>query len=200
VGEDLRGLAAVLGRPGVVVVRFRGGTSGTREIPRRALEVWTGSRAVTVAHVEGGGLGEPALGLALCADLVFLQEGASLEFPGGGTTPSPALILAAGRAGSRALRRVLLGEGPMAAEEAVELGLVHAVVEGGEELPLPLDGSLSALTAARDLLRSGAAGANALALEAATFRLLFAGGDPREGAAAFLERRRPRFIGGSDDD
>ena len=37
------------------------------------------------------------------------------------------------------------------------------------------------------------------ALEVATFRLLFAAGDPEEGARAFLERRAPRF-GGVDGD
>jgi len=138
-------------------------------------------------------LDEPALGVALCADLVFLEPGAVLGLPPAGALPSPAAILAAGRAGQRALRRVLLGEGAIGGEEAVELGLVHGIVAGDEELPLPLDGSLSALTAARDLLRSRAGGGNGLALEAAAFRLLFAGGDPREGASAFLERRPPRF-------
>jgi len=200
VRESLRGLAPVLGSPGVVSVAFRGVGDEAEEIPRRALDAWTSSRAVTVARLEGQDLADPTLGLALCADLVYLERSAALGLPGGDTIPSPGLVWAARRAGHGALRRVLLGDGRVSPEEALALGLVHGLVDEGEALPLPLDGSLRALTAARDLLRSGAAGVNALALEAAAFRLLFAGGDPREGAAAFLERRSPHFTAGGGTD
>ena len=53
--------------------------------------------------------------------------------------------------------------------------------------------SVASLTAARDLLRASARGSAGLALELATFRLLFAAGDPEEGARAFLEKRDPKF-------
>jgi enoyl-CoA hydratase/carnithine racemase len=42
-------------------------------------------------------------------------------------------------------------------------------------------------------MRASARGSAGLALELATFRLLFAAGDPEEGARAFLEKRDPRF-------
>ena len=48
-------------------------------------------------------------------------------------------------------------------------------------------------------MRSRADGGAGRALELATFRLLFAAGDPEEGARAFLERRSPRFGGEGGD-
>jgi enoyl-CoA hydratase/carnithine racemase len=53
--------------------------------------------------------------------------------------------------------------------------------------------SVASLTAARDLMRASARGSAGLALELASFRLLFAAGDPEEGARAFLEKRDPEF-------
>lgn len=190
--DILERLAESACRPGVFVVRFEEPRSAGVAIGRRELEAWTASRAVTVADIATH-VGGPALGFALCADLVYLRAGVRLELPPPGDLPPPALILAAGRAGPRALRRVLLGVGELAPQEAVALGLVHHVLDPGDPLPLPLGGSLPALTAARDLLRSNAAGAGALALESAVFRLIFAVGHPEEGAIAFLEHRKPDF-------
>ncbi len=186
---DLLGLAKT---PGVLVVRFEGPRGGAEPLDWSLLEAWTRSRAVTVADMAADP-GVPGLDLALAADLVVLREGVDLRLPGPGELPSPGIVWAAGRAGPRALRRILLGEGPLAAEEALDLGLVHRVV--GEEAPLPLPRPLSgpSLTIVRDLLRSRAAWEGALALEQASFRLLFALGHPREGARAFLERRAPEF-------
>ncbi len=194
--EILERLAESACRPGVFVVRFEESRSAGVAIGPRELEAWTASRAVTVADIATP-LAGPALGFALCADLVYLRAGAHLELPPPRELPSPALIFAAGRAGPRAPRRVLLGGGEIPPEEAMALGLVHGVSDPGDPLPLPLGASLAALTAARDLLRSKAAGGGALALESAVFRLLFAVGDPEEGATAFLERRKPDFGGDS---
>jgi len=65
----------------------------------------------------------------------------------------------------------------------------------------PSDGVIWALgragraALARGLLdmRASARGSAGLALELASFRLLFAAGDPEEGARAFLEKRDPDF-------
>jgi hypothetical protein len=67
-----------------------------------------------------------------------------------------------------------------------------------DETPLPISRtvSLASCIAARDLARTRSTRRPALALELATFRFLFAVGDPAEGAAAFLERRTPGFGGG----
>jgi hypothetical protein len=51
--------------------------------------------------------------------------------------------------------------------------------------------SVVALSTARDLMRSSV-GARP-EIELASFRLLFASGDPGEGARAFFDRRSPEF-------
>lgn len=189
-GRVLTGLRADLRRPGVVVVRFAASRPGAA-LPWPLVERWTSSRALTVADVTAD-LAVPAAEIALCADLVYLRSGVSLHLPEPSAPPTAALTWAFARAGRAALRHGLLGGGVMTAAEAVALGLAQAVLPAGAPLPLPDPRSLAAATAARDLLRSRDLGSRPT-LELATFRYLFATGDPEEGATAFLQRRPPRF-------
>ena len=161
-------------------------------IPWPRLERWTRTRAVTVADIAAS-LAVPELEIALTADLVFMREGTRLLLPAGHRPPSAGLVWALGRAGRGALARGLLTDEPVTASEAVDLGLAHGVLEDGDRLPVPGAYSVAAATAARDLMRARAGDAAGLALEEATFRLLFAVGDANEGARAFLERRQPDF-------
>jgi enoyl-CoA hydratase/carnithine racemase len=103
------------------------------------------------------------------------------------------VIWALGRAGRRALARGLLSTAEIPAGEAVEIGIAHQVLVDRMELPLPPGVSLAAVTSARDLMRSAPSRSAGLALELAAFRLLFAAGDPKEGATAFLDKRDPSF-------
>lgn len=176
---------------GYLVVEFPAGGSG-RAVRWSDLEPWTRSRAVTVAVVAGT-LASPALDAALCSDLVYLRPGALLRLSTSAAPPSDGVIWALGRAGRAALARGLLETADVSAEEAVRLGVATAVVASEDPLPLPEHVSEASLTAARDLLRCSARGAPGLALELASFRLLFAAGDPAEGARAFLEKRTPEF-------
>jgi hypothetical protein len=189
--QQLRELTAEASTPGVLVVRFRDAVA-VGPLPWGTIEPWLRSRAVTVADV-GGALGGGALEVALCCDLVFVRAGAALDLPAIDSPPGAGLLWAAARAGHGALARVLLDGGSMRAREAVQVGLAHEVVGADAGLPLPEAASIAALTSARDLMRSRADGSAGRALELATFRLLFAAGDPEEGARAFLERRAPRF-------
>lgn len=176
---------------GYLAVAFpEGGGGGS--IPWPVLESWIRSRAVTVAEVTGE-LASPALDIALCSDLVYLRQPAGLKLASGTGPPSDGVIWALGRAGRAALARGLLEVGDMPATEAVALGVATAVVAADESLPLLKTMSVASLTAARDLMRTAARGSAGLALELATFRLLFAAGDPEEGARAFLEKRDPEF-------
>jgi len=193
-GEARRQLVDLVERaaePGVVVIRFDGG-AGSGELSWADLEPWRRSRAVTVAAVAGD-LQPPALDVALLCDLVFVQAGASISFGRIDQPPTAGMALALARAGRVALARGLLEGGRISAEEAVRIGLAHETVASADQLPLPDPSSVAAMTAARDLMRSGATGEPGRALELATFRLLFASGDPEEGARAFLDRRPPTF-------
>ncbi len=177
---------------GLLVVRFPGG-GGDGSIPSGLLDEWSRCRAVSVADVAGT-VRSPALDCALCCDLVFMRADAALELPPAvGPPPSPAVVWALAMAGVRAARIGLLEGGRIGAEPAVACGLAHEVVPSDGELPLPQPVSVAALTAARDLVRARAGGGPAEALELATFRLLFAAGDPEEGARAFLEKRKAVF-------
>jgi enoyl-CoA hydratase/carnithine racemase len=195
--EQLRAVAGEASAPGLLVVRF-GDAAAAGAVPWAAVEPWLRSRAVTVADIAGS-VGGAALEVALCCDLVLVREHASLVLPGIEQPPPCGLLWALARAGGGGLARGLLEGGQLTAQEAVRLGLAHQLVASDGELQLPEPASTAALTAARDLVRARAAGSAGRALELATFRLLFAAGDPGEGARAFLERRAPRFGEGSGD-
>lgn len=182
--DRICGLAA---EPGGVHVVFEA-ASDAPVLGWREIEPWIRCRAVTTAEVRSS-LSGPALDIALCSDLVYLHSGVELRLPPG--EPSAGVLWALGRAGRSALARGLLDVDPITAAEAVRLGLAQRVLDPGSSIP-PMEGaSLVALTTARDLMRA-ATGARS-AIELASFRLLFAAGDPTEGAAAFLDRRRPDF-------
>jgi enoyl-CoA hydratase/carnithine racemase len=185
-------VADMASAPGFLVVDFeRSGGDGS-PLPWTVVEAWVRSRAVTVA-VLGGVVASPALDIALCSDLVYLLPSARLCLAPGAESPSPGVIWALGRAGRRALARGLLSTADIPPGEAVEIGVAHQMLEVRGELPLPAGASVAAATSARDLMRSARPGSGGLALELAAFRLLFAAGDPKVGAAAFFDKREPSF-------
>lgn len=185
------GFVAEASRMGLLAVEFEGGGDGSG-IGWEIIEQWTRSRAVTCAVLRGD-VASPALDIALCSDLVYLLPLTRLRLAAGPGAPTPGVIWALGRAGRRALARGLLSTHDLDADEAKEIGVAHTVLRDGAELPIPRGASLTAVTTARDLMRSARPGSAGLALELAAFRLLFAAGDPEEGAGAFLEKREPSF-------
>ena len=194
--RQLRAIVDLAAEPGLIVIRFSGGPPSA-SVTWNDIEPLTRGRAVTVSLIEGD-LDSPGLDIALVCDLVLMDHGATIALGKLDQPQSPGTLWALARAGRAALARGLLDDGRVAPEEAVRLGLAHEVVDTTTEPPLPNPSSLTALTAARDLLRSRASGEAGRALELATFRLLFASGDPEEGARAFLERRAPDFPANGD--
>ncbi len=159
--------------------------------------------AVVVSVVQGvaAGAGVP---LAAAADLVLAGESArfTLAYTRLGFSPDGGSTLLTATVGlHRALHLALLNP-VVSAAEAQEMGLV-AQVHPDDALAAAVEdvvgtlrsGSRAAQVAAKRLLRETATpGAEAaLRRETLSIRTLAAGPDGREGVAAFMEKRAPRF-------
>jgi enoyl-CoA hydratase/carnithine racemase len=176
---------------------------------RRLDRLWSaisGCPLPVIAAVEGFALGG-GCELAMHCDMIvagrsvrFAQPEVKLGLmPGAGGTQR--LVRAVGK--FQAMRIALTGC-MVGAEEALAMGLVSEVVGDGEVLAraMELAEEVAALprVAVRQIKEVILAGADlpldsALALERKAFQLLFDTRDQKEGAAAFLEKRRPHYEG-----
>lgn len=145
-------------------------------------------REMTVGFVTGEIRGRVAAA-ALHCDWLAIEDGATISID------SPAVWSGAiGRIGDRAYRLHLLGRGTLTAADAVREGLADALVPAGAD-PVEWLGqwiggrSTRALDAAAALIR----GRGGDVVERFEFARLFATGQPQEGLAAFLEKRRPNW-------
>ncbi len=163
------------------------------------------SDAIVVSAVQGtaAGAGFP---LAAAADVVIAADGAkfSLAYTKVGLSPDGGSSLLVHTLGlHRALRLALLGD-LLTAQDAYDAGLVARVVPA-DELAATVDqvvdglaaGSATANAAAKRLLREVAAPTpeTALRKESLSIRTLAESPDGREGVAAFVEKRAPKFNG-----
>lgn len=145
--------------------------------------------------------------LAMLADIIVAGEGASFGqpevrvgiMPGAGGTQR--LTRAVGK--FRAMRMLLTGE-PVAARDALAMGLASEVVPDGDvfETALRIAKTIAAMPplAIRQIKEVVLAGQDAsldaaIALERKAFQLLFSTEDQKEGMRAFLEKRKPEFRG-----
>jgi enoyl-CoA hydratase len=159
-----------------------------------------------VAAVNGFALGG-GCELAMACHFRYASENARFGQPEvklgigpgyGGTVRLPRLV---GR--GRALELILVGD-PIDAAEAFRIGLVNRVFPAERLLaetektvrnilargPLAVAACIDAVNAQEDLSTD-----NAMTHEANAFGALFGSEDQREGAAAFLEKRAPKFTG-----
>ena len=158
----------------------------------------------TVAAINGFALGG-GLELALAADLRVAAPAAKLGLPEvglglipgyGGTQRLPRLI-----GQGRALDLILTGR-HVAADEALQLGLVNRVAEdalaaavelartAARNSPIALGLAKEAVARGLDVTLS-----QGLEIEADLFGLAATSSDMKEGTAAFLEKRAPKFTG-----
>jgi enoyl-CoA hydratase len=163
-------------------------------------------RKPTIAQINGVALGG-GCELALACDLRFAASNVRLGqpeinlglIPGWGGTQRLARVCGLGFA-----KDLILTGRTVDAAEAERRGLVNAVFEPGElrvrtqeTARLLASKSPVALAYAKEatnLALQGAQSAN-LIQEASFFALLFSTEDAKEGLAAFVERREPRFVG-----
>jgi 2-(1,2-epoxy-1,2-dihydrophenyl)acetyl-CoA isomerase len=159
--------------------------------------------AVVVSAVQGvaAGIGFP---LAAAADVVLAADTAkfSLAYAKVGLSPDGGGTLLVHTLGlHRVLRLALVGD-LLTAQEAYDAGLVARVVPA-DQLAAATDevvagllaGSAEALAATKRLVRGAAEAAPESALRREAESISRLGGSPsgREGIAAFLEKRAPRF-------
>lgn len=161
---------------------------------------------ILIAAVEGFALGG-GCELALCCDLIVAGEGAKFGqpeirvgiMPGGGATQR--LVRVMGR--YRAMKILLTGE-PVAAPDALALGMISDVVPDGTSLAAALKLATQILAmpplavyAIKEVVNAGQDTPleTALLLERKAFTLLFDSADQKEGMRAFLEKRSPRYTG-----
>jgi len=161
---------------------------------------------LVIAAVSGSALGG-GLELALACDIRVAEEHALFGFPevclgllpGAGGTQRLARLVGPGKA-----KVLILTGDPIDAAEAKTIGMVERVVPRGSSL------SEARKIAERVLLRGPVAVSNAkkaishatslglkdgLEMEARLFSELFDTQDKREGVAAFIEKRNPKFLG-----
>ena len=184
--------------------------AGTIDMLRRGtLKLWSTIASCPkplIAAVNGFALGG-GCELAMTCDIIVAGESAKFGqpeirigiIPGGGGTQR--LARAVGK--YKAMRYVLTGD-MFDARTAHDMGLVSELVPDAEvekravdmakqiaELP-PLAVEQAKETVLRGMDASLEAG---LALEAKAIQLLFSSEDQKEGMAAFIEKRKPRFTG-----
>jgi enoyl-CoA hydratase/carnithine racemase len=178
-----------------------------RPVFRAAFESVLGISMPCVAAVHGPALGG-GLELALCCDLIAADSTALLGLPevrvglvpGGGGTQ-----LLQRRVGVSRAADLLFTARRVAAEEAYRLGVVDRIAPPGadREVALALAAEIArnapvALAAAKAALRGGLGLglAAALDVEDAAWRQAAFSADRKEGIAAFVDKRSPRWQSG----
>ena len=190
-------------------IKEMAGIGAIEMLQRGTLKLWRTIAACpkpVIAAVNGFALGG-GCELAMTCDIIIAGESAKFGqpevkigiIPGGGGTQR--LIRAVGK--FKAMRYVLTGD-IFGAREAYAMGLVSELVADGEVQKRAIEMAQQiaalpplAIEMAKESVLRGADGPldTGLALETKAIQLLFSSEDQKEGMAAFIEKRKPRFTG-----
>lgn len=159
----------------------------------------------TVARVQGAALGG-GLGLVCACDIAIASDSASFALSEArfGIVPAAIGPYVVNAVGKREARRLALTSARIDAAEALRIGLLHRVVEA-EALDLAVDevtaellsGGPQAQAEIKRLMSQLAAGPvtpDVRELTAQTISRVRGTDEAREGLAAFLEKRPPRWV------
>ena len=184
--------------------------AGTIEMLQRgAHKLWrtiAGCPKPVIAAVSGFALGG-GCELAMTCDIIVAGESARFGqpevkigiIPGGGATQR--LTRAVGK--YKAMKAILIGD-LISAKEAFEMGLASEIVPDPEVEGRAIDLARQiaalpplAIQLAKEAVLAGmdAPMTSALALEVKSLQILFSSQDQKEGMRAFIEKRKPKFIG-----
>jgi enoyl-CoA hydratase len=190
-------------------IKEMAGTGTIEMLARGTHKLWRTIAACpkpVIAAVNGFALGG-GCELAMTCDIIIAGESAKFGqpevkigiIPGGGGTQR--LTRAAGK--YKAMRYILTGD-LFSAKEAFEMGLVSEIVPDAEVETRAVEmaqqiAALSplAIQQAKEAVLRGmdAALDSGLALETKAAQILFSSQDQKEGMAAFIEKRKPKFQG-----
>ncbi|GAB1378760.1 enoyl-CoA hydratase/isomerase family protein [Pararhodobacter aggregans] len=161
--------------------------------------------AVVVTEVQGFAAGGGGLGLVCASDIVI--AGAGAKFMAGATRvgmapDGGASVILPHLVGFRRATEIVLSNRVVGAEEAERIGLISRMVPDAEladeakaTAALYAQGAPLAQSAAKRLLWNALDVERCLPEEARTVAGLSATADSREGLAAVIEKRAPRFTG-----
>jgi len=162
---------------------------------------------VAVVAVIDGPAFAGGLGLACCADIVLCGPDAkfALSETAVGLVPAQIAPYVVGRIGLPATRRLCLSAAIFGSAEALAIGLADEVHDSAEALEVAVARTVKAIrrcapganAATKKLLLTlgNAHGADYIDEAARIFAAAVTGDEGREGIAAFIEKRKPRWAG-----
>ncbi len=179
---------------------------GFQRLSRKTFDAIAALPQITICAVNGHALGG-GFELALACDFILANEKAKIGLPeiklgllpgGGGTQRLPRLV------GPMRAKDLLLTGRMMTGAEAADMGAALAACSPEELMPRALELAETLAAQAPVALREGkrviedgldAALSAGLTLEQRVLGTLFASEDGKEGIAAFMEKRDPKFRG-----